>query len=64
MGATVALKEETFELLRMLKEETRAASFDEAINSLLSIAKKPKRSMFGRFKNLPEFRRDELDRFD
>lgn len=64
MVATVALKEETFELLRMLKEESKAGSFDEAINSLLSIAKKPRRSMFGKFKNLPEFKREEIDRFD
>ena len=64
MTATVALKTETFELLRMLKEETNADSFDETINALLAIAKKPKKSLFGKFKTLPEFKREKIDRFD
>ena len=63
MVTTVAVKEETFELLRMLKKETKADSFDEAINSLLAVAKKPRKSMFGRLRNLPQFKREEIDRF-
>lgn len=61
---TVALKQTTYDLLSQVKEDIQAETFDEAVKKLVISAKKPKRSFFGRFKDLPEFKREELDRFD
>ena len=60
---TVALKQETFHMLREVKERTDADSFDEVIRKLLLKAKKPAVSLCGEAKHTPEFEREELDRF-
>ena len=64
MQTTIAVKDETLNLLRKAKEELNVESFDELINKLLLETKKPKKSMFGVLKGLKaEFKRGELDRF-
>jgi len=61
---TIAVKEETFKMLRKAKEELHADSFDEVIKNLLLETKKPKKSMFGVLKDFhKEFKREEIDRF-
>ena len=61
---TIAVKEETFRMLRKAKEEFHADSFDTVIKNLLLEVKKPKKSMFGVFKGIhKEFKREEIDRF-
>ena len=62
--STIAVKSETFKMLRKAKEELNASSFDDLIKNLLLEAKKPKKSMFGVLKDVhKEFKREELDRF-
>ncbi len=61
---TIAVKNETLEMLRKAKEDLKADSFDTVINKLLLEVKKPKKSMFGALKDIhKEFKREELDRF-
>ncbi len=65
MTTTIAVKEETLELLRHVKEETKAESYDDVIRSLVLTTKRAKRSMFGALKGVKErFMREEIDRFD
>ncbi len=63
MNTTVAVKEDTFALLKDVKEKTEAPSFDEVIKKLIMETKKPKKSLRGLAKNTPEFVREEIDRF-
>ena len=64
MQTTIAVKDETLNLLRKAKEDLNADSFDEVIKELLLETKKPKKSMFGVLKDIKkEFKREELDRF-
>ncbi len=51
-------------MLEKLKRDNKAKSLDEAIQMMIRQVKRPKKSMFGAFKDLPEFKREELDRFD
>ena len=61
---TIAVKEETFKMLRKAKEDFHADSFDTVIKNLLLEVKKPKKSMFGVLKDIhKEFKREEIDRF-
>ena len=64
MDTTVAVRRETLEMLKSIKEETRAGSFDEVIRGVIAEAKKPTESFFGKFKKIPSFKREEIDRFD
>jgi predicted CopG family antitoxin len=64
MTTTIAVKEDTMELLRNLREQSEAETFDETIRQLIASAKKPGRSFFGKFKGLGTFKREEIDRFD
>ena len=64
MATTIAVNKNTLEMLKDIKEETSAESFDETIKYLISIAKKPSKSFFGKFKNLGTFKKEEIDRFD
>ena len=65
MDATsVSVKTETLNLLKHLKKELNAATFDETINKLALNLKKPKKSMFGALKGVKvKFVREEIDRF-
>lgn len=63
MATTIALKDETYFLLSKMKEELDTLTYDETINKMISQIKKPKKSYFGKFKGLGEFKREEIDRF-
>lgn len=63
MTTTIAVKEGTLQLLKSVKEETHAESFDEVIRKLVLEKKKPKGSLLGIAKHTPEFVREEIDRF-
>lgn len=61
---TVAVKAETLNLLKQLKKELSAATFDETINKLALNLKRPKKTMFGAVKGVKaRFVREEIDRF-
>ncbi|MBI2130013.1 hypothetical protein HYU07_07345 [Candidatus Woesearchaeota archaeon] len=63
MSTTIAVKEETFNILKLMKQETNSETYDETIIKLVAEVKKPKKSYFGKFKGLGEFKREEIDRF-
>ncbi|MBI3033542.1 hypothetical protein HYY72_00085 [Candidatus Woesearchaeota archaeon] len=64
MTTTIAVKSETMDLLRHIKDELKAETFDETIMKLVLNMKKPRKSMFGSLKGFKkEFLREEIDRF-
>jgi predicted CopG family antitoxin len=64
MATTVAVKDDTFAMLKEIKEQEEVANFDEVIKKLLIEMKKPKRSYLGMFPSLGKFKREDVDRFD
>ncbi len=65
MATTIALKEETKDILEHAKEELKAETFDEAIRKLVINMKRTRISFFGigKGKIKGEFVREEIDRF-
>jgi len=63
MATTIALKDDTYYLLSMMKDELDTDTYDDTINKMIAKIKKPKKSYFGKFKGLGEFKREEIDRF-
>ena len=63
MATTIALNEDTLGLLKYMKEELDSETYDETIKKLIAKAKKPKKSYFGKFPKVGEFKREEIDRF-
>ena len=47
MATTVAIDDNTLNLLKHMKEETESQTYDETIRKLIGRAKKPKRSYLG-----------------
>lgn len=64
MVTTVAIKDETGAMLKDVKEQFQAQSYDEVIQKLILNIKKPKTSYFGAFPGLGKFERDKRDRFN
>ena len=65
MITTVAVKTDTMDMLRHMREELQAESYDVLIRKMIIEMKKPKTSMFGAMKEIKtEFKREKLDRFD
>lgn len=64
MLSTIAVKDETLEMLKILKEEKKAKNFDEVIKMVLSKPKQFEKSYFGKFKGLGKFKREEIDRIN
>ena len=63
MSTTIAIKDGTMEMLRMMKEETESETFDETINKIIIKSKNVDTSLFwGKYKGMPEFKRDKKDR--
>jgi predicted CopG family antitoxin len=65
MTTTIAVREETRDMLEDVKKELNAGNFDETIRKLIVKMKKPKTSFFGiaKGKIKGEFVREEIDRF-
>ena len=64
MNTTIAVKSETMNMLRHIKDELKAETFDETIRELVLNMKKPRKSMFGSLKGIKkEFLREDIDRF-
>lgn len=64
MATTIALKDETHFLLRMMKEDLSTETYDDTIQKMIAKIKKPRQSYFGKFRGLGEFKRtDQIDRF-
>ncbi|HLD04677.1 MAG TPA: hypothetical protein VJG90_03070 [Candidatus Nanoarchaeia archaeon] len=63
MTTTIAVQEGTLQLLKSVKEENHAESFDEVIRQLVWQSKKSRPSLRGIAKHTPEFVREEIDRF-
>lgn len=65
MNTTIAVKQDTFDLLKHVKAELKAETFDATIKQLVLHMKKPEKSMFGAMKGVKsEFKREDIDRFD
>lgn len=62
MKTTIAVNPKTLDLLKHAKEEAHTETYDELIQKLVLESKKPKESMFGKFKKVSEFKREEADR--
>lgn len=60
---TIAVKTETFDLLKHAKEQIGAETYDDLLRTLVIASKLPKKSLFGKFKKLKPFVREEIDRF-
>jgi predicted CopG family antitoxin len=63
MSTTIALKDDTYFLLKMMKSELATDTYDETIQKMISKIKKPRKSYLGKFKGMGEFKREEIDRF-
>ena len=63
MATTIALKDDTYFLLKMMKDELETETFDETIQRIITKIKKPRKSYFGKFPKVGEFKREEIDRF-
>jgi predicted CopG family antitoxin len=63
MVSTIAVRNETLEMLKILKEEKKVKNFDELINQMIGNIKKPTKSFFGAIPSLGKFKREEIDRF-
>jgi hypothetical protein len=46
MSTTIALKDDTYFLLKMMKEELKTESYDETIQKIIAKTKKPQKSYF------------------
>ena len=62
MATTIALQDETYSLLKRMKEELQTPTYDDTIKAMIARIKKPGKSYFGKFKGLGEFKREEIDR--
>lgn len=63
MPTSIAVKEDTVEMLKQIQRTLQTSTHDETIKKLILHAKKPQRSFFGKLKTKKEFVREELDRF-
>jgi len=62
MTTTIAVKEDTMELLRYAKEDAQAETYDELIQKLVLHSKRPQKSLFGKYPTMATFKRDKNDR--
>ena len=63
MVTTIQVDEETIKLLKNLKQELGHDTYNELIRTLVFENKRIKKSKKGKFPNLKNFQREELDRF-
>lgn len=65
MTTTIAVREDTRDMLEHIKHELDLGNFDETIRKLIQNMKKPTTSFFGvgKGKIKGEFVREEIDRF-
>lgn len=61
---TIQVSADLLPELEHIKRELGAKSYEAAIRELLREHRRPRESLFGRFPDLPSFKREELDRFD
>jgi len=62
MATTIQVRKETAQKLRRIMAEASASTYDELIRKLLLEHKTVKQSRFGKYRKLPRFRREEIDR--
>ena len=63
MPPTIRVGRETLELLRRLKEEEGAETYEELIRGLVKSSKILKTSQRGKYPELEPFKREKADRF-
>lgn len=63
MSTTIQVGRETLELLRKLKDEEGAETYEDLIRGLIMSSKTLKASQRGKYPKLAPFRREEIDRF-
>ena len=60
----IDIEDDTYLMLTSIQKEINAKDIDETIKKLIAELKKPSESMFGSFKGMPKFKRDDqIDRF-
>lgn len=59
MVTTIQMHEDVIKELNALKKELNLKSYEEVIRALLRTEKRLKKSYFGKFPELHEFKRDE-----
>ncbi|MBI4448971.1 hypothetical protein HY641_03015 [Candidatus Woesearchaeota archaeon] len=65
MNTTIAVKQDTLDMLKHVKDELRAETLDATIKQLVLLMKQPKKSMFGSLRGIrTTFKREKHDRFD
>jgi len=62
MATTIQVRKDTAEKLRRVMGQVGASTYDELIRKLLKEHKTVKTSRFGKYRKLPRFRRQEIDR--
>jgi hypothetical protein len=62
MATTIQVGKDTAEKLRKVMGEAGASTYDELIRKLLVEHKTMKSPQFGKYRRLPRFRRQEIDR--
>jgi len=64
MSTTIAVKEETVQMLKQLQRRLGTSTHDETIRTLMTRAYRPASEFRGALKHVKEkFKREELDRF-
>jgi len=63
MPTTIQVGGETLELLRKLKDEEGAKTYENLIRDLIKSTKTLKASQRGKYPKLAPFKREEIDRF-
>lgn len=62
---TIAVKDDTMEMLKQMQRELNTASHDETIRKLIAEKKRPKHSLWGVLRDVKEeFKREKVDRID
>ncbi len=66
MTTSIAVKEETKDMLEQVKEELNSPNFDDVIRTLIAKTKKPEKSMYGAGGKMPlkEILKDLRDKSD
>ena len=62
--ATIRLGQDVVRQLESLKEPLGLKTIEGVIRKLVAEHRRPRGSLFGTLKGMPEFKREEIDRFD
>ncbi|MDI9616571.1 MAG: antitoxin VapB family protein [Methanothrix sp.] len=64
MPTTIQVQDDVYRMLKLLKREIDAESYNEVLKYLFRKAKRMDESEFGSMPGIEPFQREEIDRFD